>query len=1234
MRGTPNEFFSFLPDHERTAAIQAFAIIRRCDETLRFEALVGSWLVSRLITILRIDGSALKTVVSTVDPTTDSTIMAAASFETDSSRPVAIGSTSSSSTMIDHPNGNVKAINGPHQGSAFSGPYTSTNSQQDPSSKPNSISNVPTANSNSDVPPGVVMPTYHSHHKAQNPGTESIESIPPGLQIPPPPAHLKQQYSQAAPSVRDESNNNIVSDNIMTNSEDDNKNKSNDKSKNPGEFDPDNPIPNDKPKRPETPRPITSRRIIVSSDKPLFMYVGHLQSSGAAMNGFATHLAGIISSFSTTKGTSTTVASTISYCLNLLEHSEHRSKLLNGLCSIIIHCHPSMRNINDDDDKALDDDSDGIIIPEKARMDLRRILTTALCCILLQVKTSCESVQDFDYIWEACCDKAVGISSIFQDDDPVSKECAWLLSIGSYLSEDLVSQSLTHADRRKIRLLLSGASILMVSQSSLLLKQEKSSNLFAEEPPMKRQRFDCGQNKAYEHFRAAQLRQESNAIAQLCKIGKKVDPEGGAGEPTEVSEETRNSTKKKSRTSLLDIILDAINDLSSSEKRIEAKTLSEEFKKVAQVASSTGLFDQVIQNVQNVLVSSTPIESKFSTYHGRVSSVEVLEKFCKVLLSSTQNSYSPNGPSIFTGFSFVDETLLVAENTTYVRLYLIDYNEREEALSVEHVAANVRFYKKDPNPEIESEREDRTEPIERLHVQLKKGDIFETLDFNAWTEMLLESSSKRIKPSTKLYYYIGCCNKKNAFSSKQVTVGEVMIPVLNKALERLSQSETNDPEKHLYVDPTGKMRANYQSDSSRISLQAKIIWRALVSLYYDALESILDYETARIKSTSHPCILMNPSFHKALLSICLICVVHATSGNSANLQHEKNGFGSNLFVQSILKLMDCTSYEYMKVSESFSLSMEKTSLNLNKTIHKVPELILKKLHDAEIQLLESLLWSSCPNASSERTTVRVLGSLMSSKNSSLWPPKILEPIQDEKIFNELDITTTEADVSTQSFPRLDFSSESSYVDYITTKLLSLVSKRVAILCGHLNIPPHYQVTKQVWYTFRQLLRKKIYLLYDRNVDQLILCTIYGTCKVMRYKPEITFSKIIKVYNSCFEDRLDKADAQQIIRNVTMKSSGHIGTVIEFYNKIYLPTMKKYLLKSKSMANNRQEHLDKTPDTAAIFQSRRQPGMMKLQDSNIHLNVAADSTPLLRNESPRTRVLYAFGDASSMKVSFK
>ena len=127
----------------------------------------------------------------------------------------------------------------------------------------------------------------------------------------------------------------------------------------------------------------------------------------------------------------------------------------------------------------------------------------------------------------------------------------------------------------------------------------------------------------------------------------------------------------------------------------------------------------------------------------------------------------------------------------------------------------------------------------------------------------------------------------------------------------------------------------------------------------------------------------------------------------------------------------------------------------------------------------------------------------------MWPPKVLEPTQGQEFLHDLEDNNTPTDAESLVG---DLSSESNYINYLITKVMSLVLKRVSILCEHIGISCHDPIIRKVWYTFRQVLSKKCHLLYGQHIDQVLLCTIYGVGKVVKYSPELTFSKIIGV---CF-----------------------------------------------------------------------------------------------------------------------
>lgn len=790
--------------------------------------------------------------------------------------------------------------------------------------------------------------------------------------------------------------------------------------------------------------------------------------------------------------------------------------------------------------------------------DLKRILTTALCCVLLQVKTSCEAVQDFDYIWEACRDKSANISSVFEDNQS-SKECAWMLSVATHLQEENNASPPTssHVEKRRARLVLSGACIAIVARSALWLGRSTSK--------------------------------------------------------TKQIEESKNNEENKT-SALLDVIVDAMNQLKrSTEKKISLNHFSKTLHEAAMIASKVNLFSDE-NKIESIVQGTGPIQSLFSTHHGRVTAIGLLNKFIRASINSS-SIHSPNGPSIFTSFHFVDEILLEAQATSYVRLYLIEFSDKKSSASGQ-VAAEVQFYEN----KVETTAPDSDSDDFELNTKLP---LQSTLELNLWTSRLLDYSDRRIKPSTKLLYYIGTSNIDKVFRENQESVGNVMIPIINKALQGLNKAQ-KDTDQSMQVDLLGGMEANQQDCfSSKTKIKAETIGRAMLSFYYHAAESILDYETARLKTTSHRRLLMSADFHKALLSVCLVCVVHATSGSSSSFQNDSYIDNSQSFLQSILTLIDCTEYEYMKVSESFLHGMDSSANSMRNKICKLPTELQQKLRDIEEEILESSLWKNCTKIQSDRLVVGVIKSLMSSsdQDKKSWPPRVLDRIQDEQ---------TE---TAQPFLDGDSSSESQYVDYLLTKVMGLASKRVDILCTNLGIDPRNPLMKRIWNTFLQLLTHNIHLIYGRHIDQLILCTVYSVGKVTKYTPELTFSNIIDVYTSSFEKKFGKLAVERILRNVILLNNEQ-GSVIDFYNQCYITCMKKTLMKIKLVnkstsleINEKKRSCEDNAIAATACQAKRSKGMEKC---NLQVNVRFSDSKA-QNYSPKSRVLYSFGDASAVKV---
>lgn len=115
------------------------------------------------------------------------------------------------------------------------------------------------------------------------------------------------------------------------------------------------------------------------------------------------------------------------------------------------------------------------------------------------------------------------------------------------------------------------------------------------------------------------------------------------------------------------------------------------------------------------------------------------------------------------------------------------------------------------------------------------------------------------------------------------------------------------------------------------------------------------------------------------------------------------------------------------------------------------------------------------------------------------------------------------------------------------------------------------------------------LLFGRHIDQLIMCAIYGVCKIHangqtdvpvfksgHASQNIKFQDIIEAYKEIHKARLQKSGRFQLnlsqsksvswvfVQVVKDPENDEVGTtdIIEFYNTVYLHKMKAHLLATK------------------------------------------------------------------------
>ena len=486
----------------------------------------------------------------------------------------------------------------------------------------------------------------------------------------------------------------------------------------------------------------------------------------------------------------------------------------------------------------------------------------------------------------------------------------------------------------------------------------------------------------------------------------------------------------------------------------------------------------------------------------------------------------------------------------------------------------------------------------------------------------------------------------HSFSSKPLRT--IIAPLLNRALARIHQDITLAPARQQqdkvashgsYLAPKatavcpvtiGPSDGHVYVECDEIAVTPDIqLCAAVIGLYYHALEAILqdefgrfqddDAQKSRISSSAerNGRLIRSPAFHRALLVCCYTCVLKAVgaSSNQDNLGKRKRMVmvklspkHDDLTIYSLLKTMESTPYTYLKVTEAFvrALTPERTSsfqhegsssLLGSPILFGLPRVLQHHIKRTEVQVIDSVVWARdlhlhfrAPDMDEEEGTVEeeslchAIGVLRKSITPhSEWPPESLEPDEPEEYEN---LGMTPREKSRTSARRLSKNPEANFVSYIFRKILKISQMRINSICQGLGIPPSFPIANEAWIAFRYLMRQHIEVLFDRHVDHLILCSIYGICKMMKLQPDVTFTRIIDVYVSVRARELGERSCQRVVRHIKLLSVGQedqssskraapkngklpkpVGDIIDFYNKVFIPKMKRHFLKAKSIKRN-------------------------------------------------------------------
>lgn len=175
------------------------------------------------------------------------------------------------------------------------------------------------------------------------------------------------------------------------------------------------------------------------------------------------------------------------------------------------------------------------------------------------------------------------------------------------------------------------------------------------------------------------------------------------------------------------------------------------------------------------------------------------------------------------------------------------------------------------------------------------------------------------------------------------------------------------------------------------------------------------------------------------------------------------------------------------------------------------------------------------------------------------------------------------------------------------RVKQISAQTIQEMCEYLKISE--ECRELIWNILLVTLGLKSNLLFGRHLDQLIMCAIYGVCKInqgnrniqvlstprrgsLTANNSIKFQDIIDAYKEIHKNRLEKSGRWQV--NISQSNSvswvyievplnpEHENPkkidIIKFYNDVYLDKLKAHILKTKSLT------LDQGSKTPVLSQS--------------------------------------------------
>lgn len=188
------------------------------------------------------------------------------------------------------------------------------------------------------------------------------------------------------------------------------------------------------------------------------------------------------------------------------------------------------------------------------------------------------------------------------------------------------------------------------------------------------------------------------------------------------------------------------------------------------------------------------------------------------------------------------------------------------------------------------------------------------------------------------------------------------------------------------------------------------------------------------------------------------------------------------------------------------------------------------------------------------------------------------------------------------------------------RVLAYSALRIFDLSNLLSISE--EIREEIWNVMKNALSEETDLFINREMDQVIICTMYGVCKAKNLN--VTFNNLIAKYTEYYNDN------GRLFRQVRIDQNS-TGDIIRFYNEVYIKYMKTYLmpLSKGIVTSHRIEPRIPSLNPASPLRYSLPPPMISFSPSDSRHCL---SSPLRSPyATPRTKRLYAFGESPSFHL---